>query len=244
MKAIVLLTISLALAACGADRATEPGAQEDAAPDLSRLRPGLFTYLADAPAFRACDGERPVPVAMEDAYIDLERAYLAADKPAPGAPLLVLLEGRIAERPAMEGDALVPTLVVERFVGLFPDLGCEDAMTDAELTDTRWRIVSLGGLRIELPEGGREAELVLESAGARYAAGAGCNRIIGEFEAGDGDIAFAPGATTRMACPPPLDDYERELISVLANARRWRITGRVLELFGSDGQALAVLESG
>ena len=97
---------------------------------------GMFTYLADAPRFEECLTGRSYPVAMEGAYIELERAYLAADKPAPGAPLLAALEGAITERPAMEGDRLIPTVVVRRFIGLFPSQTCERAMSEASLPNT------------------------------------------------------------------------------------------------------------
>lgn len=249
MKPLILATLSFTLAACGPDRVTDagaPGESDRAGPKVASadgpsVLSGLFTYLADAPSFRACDEGRAVAVAMEGAYIDLERAYLAADKSGPGAPLLAFVEGEVLPRPPMEGDGTVPTLVVSRYIGLFPGLNCEDAMTDIALTGTRWRIVVIGSLAIELPDGAREAELLLDAESGRYGASAGCNRINGNFEAGEGEIAFAPGASTRMACPPPLDDYERELISVLANARAWRISGRVLELADAAGRRLATL---
>jgi copper homeostasis protein (lipoprotein) len=36
----------------------------------------MFSYMADAAGFRDCRNGLSFPVAMEGAYIDLERAYL------------------------------------------------------------------------------------------------------------------------------------------------------------------------
>jgi hypothetical protein len=62
---------------------------------------------------------------MEGDYIKLESAYLQAAKPEPGAPLMATFAGDITRRPAMEGDALVPTVVVRRFIGVWPGQRCE-----------------------------------------------------------------------------------------------------------------------
>jgi len=63
---------------------------------------------------------RSYPVTMEGDYIKLERAYLEAEKPEPGAPLMARFEGDITRKPAMEGDTLIPTVSVRRFIGVWP----------------------------------------------------------------------------------------------------------------------------
>lgn len=87
---------------------------------------GMFRYMADAASMRLCGSDATLPVAMEADYLSLERAYLAAQPAAsPGEPMLVKLEGRIRERPSAEpGRGPVPTVVVERFAGVFPGESC------------------------------------------------------------------------------------------------------------------------
>lgn len=211
--------------------------------DLELALRGLFTYLADAPRFEECLTGRSYPVAMEDDYIRLERAYLAAEKPAPGAPMLAAIDGRITERPAMEGDRSIPTIVVRRFVSLFPDQSCDKVMSEASLFNTYWRIVLLGDEPVPAIEGRSEPRLVLDRSEQRYSATVGCNRIAGRWELDGERLRFSEGASTRMACPPPLDAREERLQRVLADTESWRINGQVLELFDRTGTSLAVFEA-
>lgn len=209
--------------------------------DLS-LR-GMFTYLADAPRLEECLTGRSYPVAMEGDYIALERAYLATEKPAPGAPILAAFDGRLTERPAMEGSRNIPTVVVERHVGLFPDQSCERAMSEASLPNTYWRLVRLGSVPVPAVEGRREPHIVLRLQDDRYAATVGCNQLVGTWEVQGDGISFRPTASTRMACPPPLAEREKALADKLTDARRWEINGQVLELFDETGESIAVLEA-
>jgi uncharacterized lipoprotein NlpE involved in copper resistance len=100
--------------------------------DLSLELRGMFRYMADAAHFEDCLTGRSYPVAMEGDYIQLERAYLEAAKPEPGAPLMASFEGDITRRRAMDGDALIPTVVVRRFIGVWPGQRCERAMSKSE----------------------------------------------------------------------------------------------------------------
>ena len=54
----------------------------------------------------------------------MERAYLE-DAGEPGGPMYVTLKGFIEPRPKMEGDGLEPTVVVERFINVWPGRRCE-----------------------------------------------------------------------------------------------------------------------
>jgi uncharacterized lipoprotein YbaY/uncharacterized lipoprotein NlpE involved in copper resistance len=85
---------------------------------------GMFVYLADAASIVLCADKRSVPVAMEADYKALEAAYLKA-RTEPGERLLVSLEGLLTPRPSME-ESQPPrtTLVVERFVGVWPGQHC------------------------------------------------------------------------------------------------------------------------
>jgi uncharacterized lipoprotein YbaY/uncharacterized lipoprotein NlpE involved in copper resistance len=85
---------------------------------------GMFAYLADAPSIVLCADGRAVSVAMEADYKALEAAYLDA-RAKPGERVLVSLEGLLAPRPSMEASQPPrTTLVVERFVGIWPGQRC------------------------------------------------------------------------------------------------------------------------
>jgi len=98
-------------------------------PKFSPIEPrlflsGMFVYLADAASIVLCADKRSVPVAMEADYKALEAAYLQA-RTEPGERLLVSVEGLLTPRPSME-ESQPPrtTLVVERFVGVWPGQHC------------------------------------------------------------------------------------------------------------------------
>jgi len=92
---------------------------------------GTRNRLADAANTTLCfDGQR-LPVLMEGDYKALEKAYLQAN-PQPGQPLLVSLEGLITQRPSMEEhNPPQTTLVVERFIAVWPGGSCDNKLTDS-----------------------------------------------------------------------------------------------------------------
>jgi heat shock protein HslJ/uncharacterized lipoprotein NlpE involved in copper resistance len=204
---------------------------------------GEFTYMADAAGFTECMTGLRYPVAMEGDFVQLERAYLAAVS-QPGAPLYVTFEGSLLDRPRMEGEGTERTVVVDRFVNVWPGERCERARAAAALPNTYWKIATLAGERVDPVEGRREPHLILRSGpgqGATYSATVGCNRLAGTFTVDGDGLRFSPGATTPLPCPPPLDALEGALVDVLENAARWHITGNTLELFDAGGASLALL---
>lgn len=98
-------------------------------PQFSPIEPrlflaGMFMYMADAPNIVLCADRRSVPVAMEGDYKALESAYLKAVT-KPGERVLASVEGLLAKRPSMEeSQPPLPTLVVERFVRVYPGRRC------------------------------------------------------------------------------------------------------------------------
>jgi heat shock protein HslJ len=203
---------------------------------------GMMTYQADAAVFEECLSGVRYPIAQEGDYLALERAYLDA-RSGPGAPLLVHVTGGLASRPTMEGPDRT-TLVVEGFNRVIPGESCQQHQSTASLTDTYWRIDTLMGEAVGPVAGRREPHLVLMSAPeARFRATVGCNQLVGGYER-DGDrLSFGAGASTMMACPPPLDAGERALRAVLETARSYRQTGQKLVLHDDDGQPIAELSA-
>ena len=205
---------------------------------------GELTYPADAARFTDCATGRAYPVATEGDFARLEAGYRRAAN-AAGAPLYVTFEGALVERPRADGGGTEPTILVERFVAAWPEERCERARAAAALENTYWRIVRLGPAEQHAADGRREPHLVLAAGGkpGRFSATVGCNQMTGGYRV-DGDaVAFSAAASTRMACPPPLDEAERRLAAALAAAARWRIVGNTLELLDSDGNGVALLEA-
>jgi heat shock protein HslJ len=249
-----LAFVAFATPARAFDRASTPGgsvASEAAAANDARTAPsapaewmqGDFRYMADAAIFRDCVTGRSYPVAMEGEYLALERAYLAADKSGPGAPLFATFEGSLEPRPAMEGAGERTTVVVRRFVGVWPEQSCERSASPANLSDQHWRVASVRGTPAIRVPGRREAHVILRTPPAGYAASAGCDRLDGSWRAEGSGIAFEPPRAFSAACPDDAKTEERALVGALTAARRWAIHGSVLELFDVDGRPVAVLEA-
>jgi heat shock protein HslJ/uncharacterized lipoprotein NlpE involved in copper resistance len=210
--------------------------------DLSRGLHGMFRYLADAATFEECLTGRRYPVAMEGDYLALERAYTSLPDRTPGAPVMASFEGDITQRPPMEGPGTVATVVVRRFVGLWPNQTCERAMSHASLMPQYWRVVSLRGAAVSPVANEREPHLILRGEAGGYIATAGCDRLKGTYRVSGPQIAFDPPGSAGP-CPADLREREAALLDVLAAARSWKIQGQVLEFFDASGKPIAVLEA-
>jgi len=101
------------------------GCSSQQAPNNAAVINAEFQYMADAALIRLCESGERYPVAMEQAYIELERAYMASGV-APGVPAGVLVKGSLQPRPAMEGDQKVMSYIVEAFHSISPNLHCTD----------------------------------------------------------------------------------------------------------------------
>lgn len=91
---------------------------------------GMLRYMADAAVLAECSTGQQWPVAMEADFAAMERAYLQALEETgaePGAPLMVSLEASLAQRPVVDGAGMRRTVVVERFVGVWPGETCPAA---------------------------------------------------------------------------------------------------------------------
>jgi heat shock protein HslJ len=204
---------------------------------------GMFSYMADAARFEECLTGRAYPVAMVGEYAALERAYAKTLKSVPGAPLMASFEGSIARRPPADGPGEVSTIVVRRFIGVWPGQRCERAMSHASLTDQYWRIASLQGRVVQPAASEREPHLVLESREGRYHASAGCDRLHGSYRVEGERIAFAAPEATAAICAAGAEARQLALTAALVGARRWSVHAPVLELFDASGRTVAVFEA-
>jgi len=218
---------------------------------------GMFRYQADAARIRLCATGASLPVAMEGDYRRLEQAYLKA-LPAgtAGRPLLVNLEGLIANRPSAEpGNAPERSLVVERFVGVHPGKGCSQPPSSTagaprpvpspSLRGTLWRLQALQDGRtptLSAPPG-RAAELQLATDSERISGSGGCNRLMGGLQLNGEQLRFSRLASTKMACPPAVTAYERRFVEALEQVRRYSIDKHNLLLQDERGRTLLLFQA-
>jgi heat shock protein HslJ/uncharacterized lipoprotein YbaY len=202
---------------------------------------GMFRYLADAASIRLCANGATLPVAMEGDFLRLEKAYLAA-QPAEsrGEPMLVKLEGLITRRLSAEpGRGPVPTLVVERFLGVPPGQSCPQP-----LRGQLWRLQALqdgqGPSLLTAPERPPELELAADS--DQVSGSGGCNRLMGGAVIKGETIRFSQLASTQMACPAEVMAFERRFGQALERVRRWSIDKGTLLLQDERSRTLLVFQ--
>ena len=118
-----LITVAAAVLAASLSVGTEAG-------ERTTVWRGEFVYFADSAVFTACASGRQWPVAMEEDYVAMEKAYLNS-RLQPKAPLLVSLQGRIEMRKPMEGPVR-EHLVVEKFKGSKPGATCKSLQQKSE----------------------------------------------------------------------------------------------------------------
>jgi uncharacterized lipoprotein YbaY/heat shock protein HslJ len=202
---------------------------------------GMYVYMADAALFTDCETGDRYPVAFEGDSLAVERAYLEARR-QPGEELLISLEGHFAERPAMEGGDMETSLVVDRFIGVWPGETCGARGTVSELLDNYWKLTRLGDDPVVLSENQREPHLVLRSMDGRAQGFGGCNIFAGSFEIDGDSITFGHLGTTAMACPNS-EDVEMVFMAALAEASTFRLMPHHLEMFDGEGHMVARFEA-
>ena len=204
---------------------------------------GMLTYTAKEARFTECLTGRDYPLVDDGDYAALEHAYLAAGAEA-GGPIMASFDGDIMQVPKADGSGgMLAAVMVDRFVGVWPGETCERTLDTAQLTNTYWKILRLGDTEVAAGEGQREPNLILRAGDPRFTATIGCDQMTGNYQLNADHLSFGSGVATLMACPPPLDAWEKQLARVLADTARWRIDGQTLELLNSAGTALALLQA-
>jgi uncharacterized lipoprotein YbaY/heat shock protein HslJ len=204
---------------------------------------GMFSFDAEGAVFEDCATGATHPVATEGEFEALEHAYLAAGQD-PGLPMMATFEGNLVLRPAPEDGDEREVVLVERFVGIWPDESCEHATSAPSLTNTYWKILSLGHSGLRTIDAQKEPHLVLLSDQPRFSATIGCNQMMGGYHLEGEALSFGEGAaSTRMACPPPLQEWERRLAETIRETVSWRIDGDELVLIDAGGAILARLQA-
>lgn len=202
---------------------------------------GMYRYMADAGSFTECLTGRRWPVAQEGKNAELERAY-SSQRRQPNDELLVALEGSVVMRPAMEGTAVRPTLVVERVIEFVPRETCGARFATDPLENTYWRLTRLGTAPVIVAERRREPGMVLHSENHRLAGSGGCNRLMGSYAVEGRTLRFSQMAATKMACADGMQQ-EQVFLDALKNVETWKVIGEHLELYDNQGTALARFEA-
>ena len=102
------------------------------------------------------------------------------------------------------------------------------------LGGTRWTLVELEGVAVELGDKESAPHLVLDEVSSRLSGSGGCNRLAGSYEVGDEGLRFGPIASTRMACSEAVMERESAFLAALAGVTGHRLDGSALELLDGD----------
>ena len=203
---------------------------------------GMYRREGDTGVFTECLTQQRWIVAPTRARTALERDYDKARR-EPDDELLVSLEGEV--RPAPKAEGKVPsTLVVQRFIGVWPGETCGVQFATAELLNMYWKLTALNGKPVLAAANQREPSLVLQSAGLhqRATGSGGCNRFTGSYELDGSSLRFGALAGSMMACEAGMET-EKEYLETLPRVRTWKVLGQHLELFDAAGTLLARFEA-
>jgi heat shock protein HslJ len=103
------------------------------------------------------------------------------------------------------------------------------------LDGTAWMLSSLPGHTLV----GRQP-ITLRFERGRAAGSDGCNRYSSRFTAtGDSLSVLGAGASTMMACDPPVMEQAKAYAAALAATKSYRVVDGQLQLLGEDGKTLA-----
>ncbi len=225
-----------------------------------RMR-GEYRFLADAGSFTECQTGLRFAVAQSKDNAALQRAYTKA-RSAPGAPLLVTLDGTLTRRAKAEGKGMQNVVIVDTFDQVWPDQTCSgatsataagaeagkpegaaanpeaDAAATSRLANTQWRLLELNGKNVVIAPSERPVTLAFSPEGERIAGSAGCNAFMGTYRVEGGKLKLNPGTMTLMACPEPMMQRERQYAKMMSSVDGFRIDGDILSLI-SKGKVVA-----
>jgi heat shock protein HslJ len=110
------------------------------------------------------------------------------------------------------------------------------------LEKTEWSLIRLGRTAVKGTDLRRPPEIALDPVSHRASGSGGCNRVMGDYELKGDALTFARMASTMMACPDGMET-EQKFLRALEQVRRWKITGRQLELRNGSGTVVLVFQA-
>lgn len=203
---------------------------------------GMLTYIADAATIVHCATGRTYPVAQDGDWLALERAYLE-DRPGPAEPLFVTMDALIETREQTEGPDRL-TVVPEALGSTFPGEDCSLGTKSLDLHEAVWTITSVNDIDLDPTVVSREPSMSFNANEETFLASVGCNTMRGGFSTSGSDLSFAqPMASTMMACPVPVAEWENRLGEALASVATYELGGKSLRLLDADGNQVAALRA-
>ena len=106
---------------------------------------------------------------------------------------------------------------------------------NAQLENTYWKLVELGGEPVVVLPNHREAHFVLVPAEHTVRGSGGCNQLKGSYDTEGDRLSFGSLATTRKMCAGILTKQEQTFLEALKNATHYRIDGETMGLFAGGG---------
>lgn len=114
MKTLFYISVcSLLLGSCSGSNSAPPSKEYYA---------GEFVYFADAASMRDCATGERIAVSNEEDYLSAEREY--SSLAAHGEAVMIEFFGRRVEEQSMEGDRMIPKLVIDSLIGFDQTVLC------------------------------------------------------------------------------------------------------------------------
>lgn len=117
-----------------------------------------------------------------------------------------------------------------------------EATTPADLSG-EWNVVSVNGNKITLTEGAEQPYFGFDTANGRVFGSAGCNRIMGSFDAAkaaEGELNLGNMAATRMMCPDMTT--EQSILQACGEVSSFKTAKNGdIELCNADGKTVMTL---
>lgn len=117
-------------------------------------------------------------------------------------------------------------------------VGRPGAGPDRSLTETRWKLVELGGRKVEVLPDAPEPHLLLKAEKNAVSGSGGCNNLAGSYTIDGAALSFGPIAATRKMCVAGMEQ-ESAYLKALEQVRGWRVTGDSLDLLDEAGAVVA-----
>jgi heat shock protein HslJ len=113
--------------------------------------------------------------------------------------------------------------------------------SSAAMVEREWALVTLGDSAAPPGSGGKPATIRFDSAAARAAGFAGCNRYSAPYTVTGDSLGFGSAISTKMACADG-DALERAYLAIIPEVTGFLVTDSTLTLTGSSGE-LAVFHA-
>ncbi|WP_420584583.1 META domain-containing protein [Ruegeria sp.] len=131
------------------------------------------------------------------------------------------------------GKAIVAGAVVLTLLGTHSMAQSENNAAQAALENTKWSAIGIGG---DVLNADKRPELEFLAEGT-FGGSGGCNRFKGKAEMSGDSIEFPDNiAATLMACPPEIEQAERQFFDALQQVSTYAVAGDSLVMLDQGGE--------